>query len=143
MRLSSSAEVVLDSVRSTIMGGSLDRRELRFKALAGLAGGALGWFPVEIASHNHTLTEQVTSAEQWAATISMIILSGLIGGLILAAEGQQLEFNRDAQLRFARGFGFCMVLAYFGNIYSNDVFSWILSAGGWTLNAQGSLFYLV
>lgn len=126
-----------------IAGGSLDRRELRFKALAGLAGGALGWIPVEIASHNHTLTEQVSTAEQWASTIAMIILSGLVGGFILTAEGQQLEFNRDAQLRFARGFGICVVLAYFGNIYSNEVFSWILGAGGWTLNAQGSMFYLV
>ena len=134
---------MFDSIKASIKGGSLDRRELKFKALAGLAGGALGWIPVELASHNHTLTEQVTTAEKWAATISMILLSGLIGGFILAAEGQQLEFNRDTQLRFARGFAICAFLAYFGNLYSNAVFTWILAAGGWTLNNPGSMFFLI
>ena len=34
---------------------SLNRRELTFKALAGLCGGAIGWLPVELASHNSHL----------------------------------------------------------------------------------------
>ncbi len=126
-----------------LMKSNLNRRELVFKALAGLAGGALGWIPVELATHGHSLTEQVTSAEAWASTLSMCVLSGLIGGFIVAAEGQQVELNREAQIRFARGFGICALLAYFGNEYSNAVFSAILSAGGWGVNHQGSIFFLV
>ncbi|MDB5108585.1 MAG: hypothetical protein JWM69_1526 [Candidatus Binatus sp.] len=122
---------------------NLNRRELTIKALAGLAGGALGWLPVELATHSHTLTEQVTSAEAWASTLAMCLLSGLIGGFIIAATGNQLEVNREAMIRFARGFGICAVLAYFGNEYSNLVFSWLLGVGGWGLNHQGSIFFLV
>ena len=72
------------------MDGSINRRELVMKALAGLAGGALGWLPVELASHGHTLTEQLSAASVWASYAAMMLLSGLIGGFILAAEGQEL-----------------------------------------------------
>jgi pSer/pThr/pTyr-binding forkhead associated (FHA) protein len=122
---------------------SLNRRELTFKAVAGLVGGAIGWLPVEMASHNHTLTEQMTSAQALATTISMCVLSGLIGGSIVAAEGQRLDFGRDAQLRFARGFGICAFLAYFGNGWSNALFTLMLNAGGWGVGHQGSALFLV
>ncbi len=133
----------VNSPLALLKSDSLNRRELTFKALAGLVGGAIGWLPVELASHNHTLTEQPTSSEAWAVTISMCLFSGLIGGFIVAAEGQRLDFNRDARLRFARGFGICAVLAYFGNGWSNDLFTAILNAGGWGVDHQGSMLFLV
>ena len=43
--------------------GTIDRRELTFKALAGLVGGAIGWLPVEIANHGHSLTDAPTTAQ--------------------------------------------------------------------------------
>jgi len=132
----------MDSPLDLLKSDSLDRRELTFKALAGLCGGVIGWIPVELASHNHSLIDQPTSAEVWAATISMCLLSGFIGGFIVAGEGQRLELNRDAQLRFARGFGICAFLAYFGNGWSNDLFTMFLNAGGWGVGHQGSMFSL-
>ncbi|MGB8413670.1 MAG: FHA domain-containing protein [Candidatus Binatus sp.] len=133
----------VNSPLALLKSDSLNRRELTFKALAGLVGGAIGWLPVELASHNHTLTESPTSAQAWATAISMCLLSGLIGGFIVAAEGQRLDFGRDAQLRFARGFGICAFLAYFGNEWSNDLFSIILDAGGWGVGHQGSVLFLI
>jgi pSer/pThr/pTyr-binding forkhead associated (FHA) protein len=133
----------VDSPLALLKSDSLNRRELTFKALAGLCGGAIGWIPVELASHNQSLTERMTSSEALAATISMCVLSGLIGGFIVAAEGQRLDFNRDAQLRFARGFGICAILAYFGTDWSNDLFTLILNAGGWGVGQQGSMLFLV
>jgi pSer/pThr/pTyr-binding forkhead associated (FHA) protein len=124
------------------MNGSINCREPFLKALAGLAGGAIGWLPVELASHGHSLTEQVSTAGVWASYIAMALLSGLIGGMILAAESQQLELNSATQKRFLRGFAICFFLALPADYFSNSVFSAILSFGGWGPNHQGSTFYL-
>jgi pSer/pThr/pTyr-binding forkhead associated (FHA) protein len=125
------------------VNSSISRRELIWKAVAGLLGGALGWLPVELASAGHSLTEQISTPAVIFSYIAMALLSGLIGGFILAAEGQQLEWTPETQKRLLRGAIVCFILAVPSNYYSNYVFSWILSAGGWGLNQQGSVAYLV
>lgn len=133
----------MNSLLEPLKSGTLNRRELVFKALAGLAGGALGWIPVELSSHGHSLTEQISTGAVVASYIAMAILSGLVGGFILASEGQKLEINPESQRRFIRGFVICAVLAIPANYFSNQIFSAILDAGGWGLNRQGSMFFLV
>ena len=59
---------------------SINHRELTYKAVAGLAGGAIGWLPVEIASHGHNLTDAMSTADIIASYVTMAILSGMIGG---------------------------------------------------------------
>src|SRR5215467_1906934 len=124
------------------MNGSLNHRELLFKAGAGLAGGAVGWLPVELSSHGHTLTEQMTAWSVVWSYAAMAILSGLIGGMIVAAESQHLDLSGATQRRFARGFVICVLLALPANYFANWVFSAILNFGGWSLNHEGSTFYL-
>src|SRR5712692_5516319 len=97
------------------MNSAVDRRELIFKALAGLAGGAIGWIPVELASHGHTITESESSWTLVGGFVSMSILAGLIGGAILAIPE---------------------------NYYSDLAFTAILSAGGWGVGQPGSMLYL-
>jgi len=118
------------------MNGSLNHRELLFKAGAGLAGGAVGWLPVELSSHGHTLTEQMTAWSVVWSYAAMAILSGLIGGMILAVESQQLDVGAATQRRFARGFLICVLLALPANYFANWVFSEILNFGGWSLNHE-------
>ncbi len=79
------------------MNGSVNRRELILKSMAGLAGGGLGWLPVEITSHGHSLTDVQSTASVVANFVAMALLSGLIGGLILAAEGQSIRALRSDQ----------------------------------------------
>lgn len=124
------------------MNGSINWRELWLKATAGLIGGAVGWLPVELVSHGRTLTQQLTPAEQYASEGAMMLLSGLIGGLILAAEGQELRVDAKAVKSFLLGFGVCFVLAYFSDQLSNGVFTNILQYGGWTSSREGSTAYL-
>ncbi|MBV8139542.1 MAG: FHA domain-containing protein [Deltaproteobacteria bacterium] len=124
------------------MNGSLNHRELLFKAGAGLAGGALGWLPVELSSHGHSLTEQMTAWSVIWSYAAMAILSGLIGGMIVAAESQHLDLSGATQRRFARGFIICVLLALPANYFANWIFSAILNFGGWSLNHEGSTFYL-
>jgi pSer/pThr/pTyr-binding forkhead associated (FHA) protein len=124
------------------MNGSINHRELLFKAGAGLAGGALGWLPVELSSHGHSLTEQMTAWSVVWSYAAMAILSGLIGGMIVAAESQHLDLSGATQRRFARGFIICVLLALPANYFANWVFSQILNFGGWSLNHEGSTFYL-
>lgn len=124
------------------MNGSLNHRELLFKAGAGLAGGALGWLPVELSSHGHSLTEQMTAWSVVWSFAAMAILSGLIGGMIVAAESQNLDLSSATQRRFARGFIICVLLALPANYFANWIFSAILNFGGWSLNHEGSTFYL-
>jgi pSer/pThr/pTyr-binding forkhead associated (FHA) protein len=124
------------------MNGSINQRELLFKAGAGLAGGALGWLPVELSSHGHTLTEQMNTWSVIWSYAAMAILSGLIGGMIVAAEGQHLDLSGATQRRFARGFIICVLLALPANYFANWVFSAILNFGGWSFNHEGSTFYL-
>ena len=138
------------------MSGSIDRRELTLKAMAGLVGGALGWLPVEIANHGHSLTEGQTTGQFIGDLISMALMAGLIGGLILAAEDNSLQFNRRATFPFVslevsaqakrralRGFILCFILAIPANYYSNVAFGAILNAGGWEVGHPGSIFYLI
>src|SRR6266852_8289959 len=93
------------------MNSAVDRRELIFKALAGLAGGAIGWIPVELASHGHTITTSESSWTLVGGFVSMSILAGLIGGAILAAEGKTLELTRTLKRNFLIGFVVCAILA--------------------------------
>ncbi len=138
------------------MSRSIDRRELTVKALAGLLGGALGWLPVEIANHGHSLTEAPTTAQYIGDFISMALMAGLIGALILAAEDNSLQINRSAGFPFfsldvpaqtrrrsLRGFILCFILAIPANYYSNVAFGAILNAGGWGAGHPGSIFYLI
>lgn len=125
------------------MDNSVNTRDLTWKAMAGLAGGALGWLPVEITSAGHSVTEQVTSAEAIAMFVSMAVLSGLIGGMILASDEQKLELTPNVTKRFIRGFAICFLLALPANYYSNYVFSGILAYGGWGLGHPGSIVYLM
>ena len=124
------------------MNDSINQRELLFKAGAGLAGGALGWLPVELSSHGHSLTEQMTAWSVVWSYAAMAILSGLIGGMIVAAESQHLDLSSATQRRFARGFIICVLLALPANYFANWIFSAILNFGGWSLNHEGSTFYL-
>jgi pSer/pThr/pTyr-binding forkhead associated (FHA) protein len=138
------------------MSGSIDRRELTFKALAGLVGGALGWLPVEIANHGHSLTDASTTGQNIANFITMALMAGLIGGLILASDDNSLQISRrsafpfvsldvttQARRRALRGFILCFILAIPANYYSNVVFGAILTAGGWESGNPIPLFYLI
>ncbi|HTQ24442.1 MAG TPA: FHA domain-containing protein [Candidatus Binataceae bacterium] len=112
------------------MNDTIDRRELAFMAIAGLAGGALGWIPVELVNHNRTLNEPQTPWMLVSGTLSMALLLALLGGLIMAAQGKSLELTSAAKRRFLRGFLVCFVLGIPSVYYSNVVFSYILSAVG-------------
>jgi pSer/pThr/pTyr-binding forkhead associated (FHA) protein len=126
-----------------VMNDEIDRRELLFKALAGLLGGAVGWIPVEIASHGHSLTEQESVWGAIAGIVSVALLAGMIGGMILAVEDNTFEITRPAIRRFLFGFVICVVLALPETYYSNLIFSSILRAGGWGVDHPGSEIYLV
>jgi len=138
------------------MSCTIDRRELTFKAVAGLIGGAIGWLPVEIANHGHSLTQTTSTGQQVGEFVSMALMAGLIGGMILAAEGNSLPFSRrpgfpfvslevsgQAKRRFLRAFALCFILSIPANYYSNIVFNVILQAGGWNAGQPGSDFSLV
>ncbi len=124
------------------MNDEIDRRELAFKALAGLAGGAIGWLPVELVNHNRTLTEPQTPWMLWSGTLSMALLLGAIGGLILAAEGKRLEVTPLAKRRLLRGFLICFALGIPAVYYSNVVFSKILAYVGFGVQPV-SIAYLM
>jgi pSer/pThr/pTyr-binding forkhead associated (FHA) protein len=125
------------------MNASINHRELTYKAVAGLGGGALGWLPVELASHGRNLTDVMSTGDIIAAYVTMAILSGLIGGFILASDEQKFELTPTVRNRFILGFVVCFLLAIPANYYSNIVFSEILSFGGWGTGHQGSVFYLI
>jgi pSer/pThr/pTyr-binding forkhead associated (FHA) protein len=125
------------------MQDGINRRELTFKSLAGLAGGAAGWLPVEITSHGHSLTEIQTTGQIIAGFVSMALLSGLIGGAINASESQSLELTPALKRRFLIGFVLCLLLSLPANYYSNVAFSYVLAAGGWGVDHAGSTFFLV
>ena len=124
------------------MNGSINRRDLFNKALAGLLGGALGWLPVELASHGHSLTEQISSFDAAMSYVAMAILSGVIGGFILAVGSQEIEWNPTTRNNLIRGFVVCLLLALPADYFSNYIFSAMLSFGGWGLGHPGSGFFL-
>ncbi len=125
------------------MNSSINNRELTYKAVAGLAGGAIGWLPVEIASNGHNLTDAMTTGDIIAAYLTMAILSGMIGGLILASDEQKIELTPTVRNRFILGFVVCFILALPANYYSNIVFSEILNFGGWGTGHPGSIGFLI
>ena len=81
------------------MSDAIDQRELTYLALAGLAGGALGWIPVELVSHGHTITQVENTWTQIAGVVSMALFWGLVGGLIVAAQGKSLQVTPAATRR--------------------------------------------
>jgi pSer/pThr/pTyr-binding forkhead associated (FHA) protein len=125
------------------MSDVIDRRELFFKALAGLLGGAIGWIPAEIATHGHSITEQESTWSVIAGIVSVALVAGMIGGMILAAEDNSLEITPLARRRFLLGFIVCLVLALPETYYSDLIFSKVLRAGGWGVDHPGSVLYLV
>jgi pSer/pThr/pTyr-binding forkhead associated (FHA) protein len=125
------------------MNHAIDRREVFFKALAGLLGGAVGWIPVEIATHGHSITDQQSTWTVIGGIVSVALVAGMIGGMILAAEDNALEITPLAKRRFLLGFIVCLVLALPETYYSDLIFSKILRAGGWSVDHPGSELYLV
>jgi pSer/pThr/pTyr-binding forkhead associated (FHA) protein len=125
------------------MNSAIDRRELLFKALAGLLGGAIGWIPVEIANHGHSITQQESTWTAITGIVSVALVAGMIGGMILAAEDNSLEITSLAKHRFRLGFIVCLVLALPETYCSDLIFSKILRAGGWGVDHPGSELYLV
>jgi pSer/pThr/pTyr-binding forkhead associated (FHA) protein len=124
------------------MNDAIDRRELTFLALAGLIGGAIGWIPVELVSHGHSITQVEDVWTQVAGVASMALFWGLVGGLIVAAQGKSLQFSPAVTRRFLIGLVVCFLIGLPAVYYSNLVFTMILSAGGWGANQAGSELYL-
>jgi pSer/pThr/pTyr-binding forkhead associated (FHA) protein len=124
------------------MNDTIDRRELTFLALAGLIGGALGWLPVELVSHGHTITQVENFWTQFAGVVSMALFWGLVGGFIVGAQGKSLQLTQAVTRRFLVGLVVCFLIGLPAVYYSNVVFTMILTAGGWGANQAGSEIYL-
>ncbi|HYB92245.1 MAG TPA: FHA domain-containing protein [Candidatus Binataceae bacterium] len=129
----------MNSLLSPLFDGSLNRRELAFKALAGLTGGAIGWIPIEIVNNGHHLGEPLTTAQQVAGFIASALAAGMIGGLITAVEAAELRISPQTKSRFVRGFVLCAVLSLVATWLSNYAFNGILVAGGVAFNPSGEL----
>lgn len=124
------------------MNDAIDRRELVFMALAGLIAGAIGWVPVEMVSHGHSITQVENTWTQIAGVISMALFWGLVGGFIVGAQGNTLQLTPLVRRRFLIGLVVCFLIGLPAVYYSNVVFTMILSAGGWGANQAGSEIYL-
>src|SRR5580700_1255309 len=124
------------------MSDAIDQRELTYLALAGLAGGALGWIPVELVSHGHTITQVENTWTQIAGVVSMALFWGLVGGFIVGAQGKSLQLTQAVTRRFLIGLVVCFLIGLPAVYYSNVVFTMILTAGGWGANQTGSEIYL-
>ena len=101
----------MDSPLALLKSDSLNRRELTFKALAGLCGGAIGWLPVELASHNSHLGQAQTWGDTFAYYLSAAIAAGAIGAFITAVDTSDVRVTPEAKRRFARGFVICALLS--------------------------------
>ena len=101
----------VNSPVALLKSDSLNRRELTFKALAGLCGGAIGWLPVELASHNAHLGEAQTTGALVAYYLSAAIAAGAIGAFITAVDTSELRITSETKGRFFRGFAICAVLS--------------------------------
>ena len=73
----------------------------------------------------------------------MALLSGLIGGLINAAQAQVLELTPQVKRQFLLGFVICRLLSLPATYYSNVAFSYILSCRRMAARPAGSLGYLI
>jgi pSer/pThr/pTyr-binding forkhead associated (FHA) protein len=124
------------------MNDAIDRRELAFKALAGLLGGAIGWIPVEIVSHGRSITQTASLLVQIGSVVSMALFWGVVGGFIVAAQGKSLNLTPAVRRRFILGLVICFLIGLPAVYYSNVVFTAILAAGGWGANHPGSPLYL-
>jgi pSer/pThr/pTyr-binding forkhead associated (FHA) protein len=133
------AEGVVNSPLTLLKSDSLNRRELTFKALAGLCGGALGWLPVELASHNSHLGQAQTPGDLVAYYISAAIAAGAIGGFITAVDTSDVRMSPESQRRFIRGFGICALLSLLSTFLGNYVFNMVLQAGGVGFSPNGEL----
>jgi pSer/pThr/pTyr-binding forkhead associated (FHA) protein len=133
------AEGGVNSPLELLKSDSLNRRELTFKALAGLCGGALGWLPVELASHNSHLGQAQTTGDMIAYYLSAAIAAGLIGAFITAVDTTEVRITPESQRRFIRGFGICAALSLVSTWLGNYVFNAVLQAGGVGFSASGEL----
>lgn len=129
----------VDSPLALLKSDSLNRRELTLKAVAGLCGGAIGWAPVELASHNSHLGQAQTWGDLIAYYVSAAIAAGLIGAFITAVEGSQARISPETQSRFIRGFAICAVLSLVSTALGNYVFNAVLQAGGVAFAPTGEL----
>ncbi len=128
----------VNSPLALLKSDSLNRRELTFKALAGLVGGAIGWLPVELASHNSHLGQAQTTGEMVAYYISAAFAAGAIGAFITAVDTSDVRVTPEAKRRFIRGFAICALLSLVSTYFGNYVFTWVLTAGGVTWSPTGS-----
>jgi len=133
------AEGGVDSPLALLQSESLNRRELTLKALAGLVGGAIGWLPVELASHNSHLGEAQTWGDFIAYYISAAIAAGLIGAFITAADASQLRISEETKARFIRGLWICGALSIVSTAVGNWVFNFVLQTGGVGFSTNGEM----
>ena len=111
----------MNSPLALLKSDSLNRRELTFKALAGLCGGAIGWLPVELASHNSHLGEAQTDRRSMVAYyVSAAIAAGADRRVHHGRRYHRgSQSRRRSQRRFIRGFVICALLSllstYLGN----------------------------
>jgi len=129
----------VDSPLALLKSDSLNRRELTFKALAGLCGGAIGWLPVELASHNSHLGQVQTTGDTIAYYISAAIAAGAIGAFITAVDTSAVRVTPESQRRFIRGFAICALLSLLSTYLGNYVFNAVLQAGGVGFSPNGEL----
>jgi len=137
--LDAAAEGVVDSPLALLKSDSLNRRELTFKALAGLVGGAIGWLPVELASHNSHLGEAQTAGDLIAYYISAAIAAGAIGAFITAVDTSDVRLSPEVKRRLTRGFLICFVLSFLSTYLGNYVFNLVLQVGGVGFSPNGEL----
>src|ERR1700687_1739387 len=133
------AEASLNSLQGLFKVESLNRRELTFKALAGLIGGAIGWLPVELSSHNTHLGQVSTEWSVIAYYFTSALAAGMIGGMITAGEGSELRVTPQAKQRFVRGFVLCAGLSLIATYFANSVFNAILTFGGAKFSTEGQM----
>ncbi len=133
------AEGGVNSPLTLLKSDSLNRRELTFKALAGLVGGAIGWLPVELASHNSHLGEVQTTGALVAYYISAAMAAGAIGAFITAVDTSDVRVTPETKRRFIRGFVICALLSLLSTYFGNYVFNAVLQAGGVGFSPNGEL----
>jgi len=116
--------------KTILTSATIDRRELLFKAMGGLAGAALGWLPIELVSYGHSLTEAPSATRGILNLATIAFFSGMVGGLVLASDDKTIQTTPRLKRRLLRGFVVCFVLAIVPTIFANYLFGAILNAGG-------------